>query len=142
MGSISDITDRWAKIFEIFFFNQKDEQKYVPPPKRPILPTPTPDQTPPPHTEPINTVQTTLLEAPPQPQFSMDSQKGDQQQSRRSANSHKLNFPEYNGNDEPSQWLYKRNKFFAAQNTKEEERIQLAVFHLHGNALTWFIRWE
>jgi hypothetical protein len=33
MGSISDITDRWAKIFEFFFFNQEEEQKYVPPPK-------------------------------------------------------------------------------------------------------------
>jgi hypothetical protein len=28
------------------------------------------------------------------------------------------------------------------QNKKEEEQMQLAAFHLHGQALTWFIRLE
>jgi len=142
MESISDITNRWAKISEFFFSNQEEEQKYVPPSKRSILPTPPPDQNPLHHPEPINIMQTTSLEAPPQSQLNKDFQKADQQQPRRSSNSHKLSFPEYNGNDEPSQWLYKCNKFFAARNTKEEERMQLVAFHLHGNALTWFIRWE
>jgi len=80
MESISDITDCWAKIFEIFFSNQDEEQKYVPPSKRSILPTPPPD--PLHHPEPINIMQTTSLEAPPQSQLNKDFQKADQQQSR------------------------------------------------------------
>jgi hypothetical protein len=69
-------------------------------------------------------------------------QKGEQHQPRRPTNHHKLSFPEYNGNEEPSQWLYKCNKFFVAQNTKEEEQMHLVAFHLQGDILIWFIRWE
>jgi membrane-bound inhibitor of C-type lysozyme len=57
-------------------------------------------------------------------------------------NTRKLTFPEYNGNEEPSQWLYKCKKKNLTQNKKEEEQMQLAAFHLHGQALTWFIRLE
>jgi hypothetical protein len=49
---------------------------------------------------------------------------------------------EYNGKDEPSQWLYRRNNFFASQHTKPDEQMHLVAFHLRGDALTWFIRWE
>jgi hypothetical protein len=122
MGSISDITDCWAKIFEIFFFNQEEEQKYVPPPKRSTLAIQPTDLS--------NKVQTTPPEAIPQLQSSTDDMPADQQQQRRSLNPHKLSFPEYNGNMEPSQWLYKCKKFFAAQNINGEERMQLAAFHL------------
>ena len=73
MESISDITNRWAKIFEIFLSNQDEEQKYVPPSKRSILPTPPLDQNLPSHLELINIVQTTSLEALLQQQFSKDS---------------------------------------------------------------------
>jgi hypothetical protein len=48
----------------------------------------------------------------------------------------------HNGNEEPSQWPYKCNNFFVAQNTKEEEQMHLEAFHLEGDALTWFMRWE
>ena len=71
-----------------------------------------------------------------------DAQKDEQHHPRRPANHHKLSFPEYNGNEESSQWLYKWNKFFDAQNTKEDEQMHLAAFHLQGDALTWFIKWE
>lgn len=33
-------------------------------------------------------------------------------------------------------------EIFLTQNTKEEDQTELAVFHLQGQALTWFIRLE
>jgi hypothetical protein len=106
----------------------------VPPPERALLPTPSPDQTIP---EQINSPPTNQP-----PHDEKETQKGEQQQQRRPQNTRKLTFPEYNGNEEPSQWLYKCKKKILTQNKKEEEQMQLAAFHLHGQALTWFIRLE
>lgn len=128
MEDIRDVMDRWAKIFEKNFSNQEEGQKYVPPSKRSLLPTSAIDQIMTPFPEPSPSVQTAPPEAPHQPQFNKEQQTGEQRQSRR-WNSHKLSFPEYNRNEEPSQWLYKCNKFFLAQNTREDERMQLAAFH-------------
>jgi hypothetical protein len=135
MGDICDVTDRWAKIF-IIFFNQEEEQKYIPPSKRAILPTPSIPQITLPKSEPAMPIQSARPEAPPYPEHNKDTQKGKQHQPQHSTNHHKLSFPKYNGNEEPSQWLYKYNKFFIAQNTKEEEQMHLAAFHLQRDALT------
>jgi hypothetical protein len=53
-----------------------------------------------------------------------------------------LQFPEYSGHDELSQWLCRCNRFFASQHTKPDEQMHLVSFHLRGDALTRFIRWE
>ena len=41
----------------------------------------------------------------------------------------RVDFPQFNGAD-PSGWIYKAEKFFKYQKTKDEEKITLASFHL------------
>lgn len=64
---------------------------------------------------------TPILSALPEVPLDPDYNNEEHLQPRQATNHHKLLFLEYNGNREPSQWLYKCNKFFVTQNTKEEE---------------------
>ena len=65
MEDIRDVTDRWAKMFEKnFTTNQEEEQKYVPPSERALLPTPSIEHIKLPPPEPITPVQPVSLEIP------------------------------------------------------------------------------
>jgi hypothetical protein len=81
MEDIRVITDRWAKRFEFFCVehtmsssstqaNQEEGQRYVPPPKKPLLPDPPLDQ--------IIPKQTIPFEAQQPPQANKGTQKGEQ----------------------------------------------------------------
>ena len=73
MEDIRDVTDRWAKMFEIFFTtNQEEEQKYVPPSERALLPTPSIEHIKLPPPEPITPVQPVSLEIPTDQQNNKD----------------------------------------------------------------------
>ncbi|XP_011027642.1 PREDICTED: transposon Ty3-G Gag-Pol polyprotein [Populus euphratica] len=57
----------------------------------------------------------------------------------RSHQQFKLSFPKFSGND-PTGWVYKAEQFFEFQNIANDQRVQLASFHLEGLALQWH-RW-
>jgi hypothetical protein len=48
----------------------------------------------------------------------------------------KLSFPKFSG-DDPTGWVYKAEQFFEFQNIVNDQRVQLASFHLEGLALQW-----
>ena len=55
----------------------------------------------------------------------------------------RLQFPRYNGDEDPVEWLYKADKFFAYQGTySDAERLRVAAFHLDGDASIWFQTFE
>jgi hypothetical protein len=78
MEDIHVVTDRWAKMSEFFFTSQEDEQKYVPPSKRALLPTPSIDHSKFSPPEPVPPVQPISLEALLDQQYNKDTQKGEQ----------------------------------------------------------------
>lgn len=51
----------------------------------------------------------------------------------------RLEFPRYDGG-EPSSWLYRAEQFFDYHQTPPPQQVQIASFHLQGEALQWF-RW-
>jgi len=50
----------------------------------------------------------------------------------------KLDFPRFNGEEDPISWVCKVEQFFKFQGTKEEDKAALASFHLEGEAQFWF----
>ena len=50
----------------------------------------------------------------------------------------KLNFPRFNGAEDPTSWLCEAEQFFQFHNTLEEEKVALASFHLEGEAQLWY----
>jgi hypothetical protein len=130
MEDIRVVTDHWAKMFEKKISNQEDEQKYVPPSKRAILSTPSIPQITLPPAEPVPPIQSALPEAPPDPQHNSDTQKGEQHQPRHQTNHHKLSFPEYNGNEEPSHGCINAINFLLLRIPKWKNRCiwQLFIF--------------
>jgi hypothetical protein len=46
----------------------------------------------------------------------------------------KLNFPWYDGSEDPSSWVCKAEQFFDFQNTEEEDKERLAAYHLESEA--------
>jgi hypothetical protein len=50
----------------------------------------------------------------------------------------KLEFPKFNGDEDPTTWVCRAEQFFRFQETSEEERTALASFHLEGEAQLWF----
>jgi len=50
----------------------------------------------------------------------------------------KLNFPKYDGLEDPTSWVCRAEQFFEFQNTPEEEKIPLAAYHLEGEAQLWY----
>ncbi|KAF2322890.1 hypothetical protein GH714_031839 [Hevea brasiliensis] len=52
----------------------------------------------------------------------------------------KLDFPRFNGQDDPLGWLSRCEHFFRHQQTLEEEKVSLASFHLEGIAQLWFLQ--
>lgn len=55
---------------------------------------------------------------------------------------HKLNFPTYDGEEDPLPWLNRCEQFFRGQRTMDEEKVWLASYHLTGVAQQWFYQLE
>ena len=54
----------------------------------------------------------------------------------------KLEFPSYDGRDDPLVWLRRCEQFFFSQRTPGEDRVGLAAFHLTGEAQLWYYQLE
>ncbi|GLT61288.1 hypothetical protein SLA2020_340070 [Shorea laevis] len=55
------------------------------------------------------------------------------------ANRHvKLNFPRFNGEEDPTGWVCRAEQFFRFQGTSEDDQAALASFHLEGEAQLWY----
>ena len=54
----------------------------------------------------------------------------------------KLEFPSYDGKDDPLGWLSHCEQFFSHQKTPNHDLIGLASFHLTGAAQLWFLHLE
>ncbi|XP_043813100.1 uncharacterized protein LOC122723753 [Manihot esculenta] len=52
----------------------------------------------------------------------------------------KLDFPKYNGLEDPIGWLSRCEHFFRHQHTPEEEKLELASYNLIGVAQPWFMQ--
>jgi hypothetical protein len=50
----------------------------------------------------------------------------------------KLDFPRFNGEEDPTSWVCRAEQFFRFQGTHEEYKATLASFHLEGEAQLWF----
>jgi hypothetical protein len=50
----------------------------------------------------------------------------------------KLNFPKYEGTEDPTSWVCRVEQFFEFQNTAEEDKVMLAAYHLEGEAQLWY----
>lgn len=50
----------------------------------------------------------------------------------------KLNFPKYDGTEDPTSWVCRVEQFFEFQNTAEEDKVGLAAYHLEGEARLWY----
>lgn len=53
------------------------------------------------------------------------------------ARSLRLDFPRFDGGD-PSEWILKAQQFFSYFGTPENQKMELASFHMEGKALTWY----
>ena len=52
----------------------------------------------------------------------------------------KLNFPTYNGLDDPTGWIFKAEQYIEFKQIEPQQQVQLASFHLEKHALQWY-RW-
>ncbi|XP_019265334.1 PREDICTED: uncharacterized protein LOC109242914 [Nicotiana attenuata] len=50
----------------------------------------------------------------------------------------KLDFPTFDGSEDPLIWLHRGEKFFSNQRTNEVDKVELAAFHLLGEAQLWY----
>ncbi|KAJ0836439.1 putative nucleotidyltransferase, Ribonuclease H [Helianthus annuus] len=50
----------------------------------------------------------------------------------------KLIFPRFNGDHDPTGWIYQAEQFFDFQKITEDDQVQLASFHLDGIAIQWY----
>jgi len=50
----------------------------------------------------------------------------------------KLNFPKFDGTEDPTSWVCRVEQFFEFQETAEEDKVALAAFHLEGEAQLWY----
>ncbi|KAK0608232.1 hypothetical protein LWI29_027540 [Acer saccharum] len=50
----------------------------------------------------------------------------------------KIDFPRYEGKDDPTIWLCKAEQFFQLHAIPTIDRVQLASFHLEGDAHLWY----
>ncbi|KAG2679678.1 hypothetical protein I3760_11G062100 [Carya illinoinensis] len=53
------------------------------------------------------------------------------------ARSFRLDFPKFDGT-EPMEWILKAQQFFAYFKTPEDQKLQIAFFHMEGKALSWY----
>jgi hypothetical protein len=50
----------------------------------------------------------------------------------------KLNFPKYEGTEDPTSWVCRVEQFFEFQNTAEDDKVMLVAYHLEGEAQLWY----
>lgn len=50
----------------------------------------------------------------------------------------KLDFPKYDGMDEPIIWICRAEKYFSLYEIRESDKVSLASFYLEGDAQLWF----
>ena len=50
----------------------------------------------------------------------------------------KLDFPRFNGGEDPSSWLCPADQFFQSHDTPAAEQVTLASFYLEGDAQLWY----
>lgn len=50
----------------------------------------------------------------------------------------KLDFPRFNGSEDPKSWICRVEQFFEFQKIAEEEKVPLATYHLEGEAQLWY----
>ena len=55
---------------------------------------------------------------------------------------HKLQFPKYDGSDDPITWLHIGEQFFRAYGTPKHLKVPTASFYLDGAAGQWYYRLE
>ncbi|KAL4183722.1 hypothetical protein AMTRI_Chr11g156520 [Amborella trichopoda] len=49
-----------------------------------------------------------------------------------------LDFPKFNGKEDPTSWVCRADQFFEFHHTPEEHRVPLASFNLEGDAQLWY----
>ena len=49
----------------------------------------------------------------------------------------RLDFPKFDGS-EPMDWILKAEQFFDYFCTLDDQKLDIAFFHMEGNALSWF----
>jgi hypothetical protein len=54
----------------------------------------------------------------------------------------KLEFPRFDGREDPLSWLSRCEQYFRAQRTDAPQKIWLATFHLDGDAFHWYVHLE
>jgi hypothetical protein len=54
----------------------------------------------------------------------------------------KLDFPRFDGKDDPLSWLSRCDQYFRAQKTEASQKLWLATFHLDGDAFHWYAHLE
>jgi hypothetical protein len=54
----------------------------------------------------------------------------------------RLDFPRFDGKEDPLPWLSRCEQFFRAQRTEPMHKIWLATFHLDGDAFHWYVHLE
>ena len=52
----------------------------------------------------------------------------------------KLDFPWFDGNDDPTIWICKVEKYFILHEIVESDKVTLASFYLEEDALLWFLK--
>jgi hypothetical protein len=50
----------------------------------------------------------------------------------------KMDFPRYNGIDDPTSWICRVEQFFNFQRIKEEDKLPMAAYHLEGESQMWY----
>lgn len=50
----------------------------------------------------------------------------------------KLDFPKYDGKDEPIMWIGRAEKYFGLHEIWESEKVSIASFYLEEDAQLWF----
>jgi hypothetical protein len=53
-----------------------------------------------------------------------------------------LDFPKFEGKEDPLTWLNRCKKFFWGQRTDEAFKVWLAAYHMVGVAQEWYMRLE
>jgi hypothetical protein len=50
----------------------------------------------------------------------------------------RLEFPRYDGTEDPTSWICRVDQYFEFQNTEEENKVMLIAYHLEGEAQLWY----
>ena len=52
----------------------------------------------------------------------------------------RLEFPRYDGSEDPTIWLCRAEQYFEFQGTGKDEKVRLASYHMEGDAQIWIQR--